>query len=106
MPAVTHWRGHSHGRAIGTRHHHAADVRNEPGHTVNRAAPIAPVGHVERRDGAVRRLIAALPGHHELFGMRQGQRPQQGRIGQREDGAVGADAECKGQHRHYGEARG
>ena len=97
--------GNGHGRAVGTGHHHAAHVRNEPGHAIHRVTAIAPVGHVERRHAIVRRLVAVFPGHDELFGVGKRQRPKQGGIDEREDGAIGADAEGKRQRRHNREAR-
>ena len=41
--------------------------------------------------------------HHDLVGIAKRQRPQQRGVDQREDGAVGADAQGERQRRHEGE---
>jgi hypothetical protein len=42
----------------------------------------------------------SLPDHHQAFGLSKRKRPHQGRISQRKDGAVDADAERQGERRH------
>ncbi len=43
---------------------------------------------------------SALPQHHQAIGLAERQRPHQRGVGQREDGAVDADAERQGERRH------
>jgi hypothetical protein len=89
-------------RAVAAVHDHAADVRYESGDRLERAAALVPVGHVERRHAGVGRALAALPDHDQPIGGRERQRAQQRGVDQREDRAVGADAE---RERHGGDER-
>jgi hypothetical protein len=65
------------------------------GHPLEGLALHAPVAHVERGHAGLWRARQALPQHREAFGLAKWQRPHQRGIGQREDGAVDADAECQ-----------
>ena len=81
------------GRAVGASHHHAADARNEPGHLFKRAILVVPIEEVERRNTASEQCVRSLPDHHQALWIAEWQRTQQRGVDQREDGAVGADAE-------------
>ena len=106
MPSVTHWREHGFGGAVGAAHHHAADVRR-------RIRPIS--SNVRLRSfqssmlsGATRLAATssrALPEHDEPLGLAERQRAEQRRVDQREDRAVGADAERERHRRDGGERR-
>ncbi len=93
------------GRPVFAVHDHAADVGDEPGDQLEAAAAIVPVGHVDRRHAVARRAIRALPDHDQAIGIGEWQRTKQRRIDQREDGAVGANAERQRQDGHEREAR-
>ena len=83
----------------------AAHAALDVGDALERAALQAPVAHVQRRDAGLGRRGRALPQHHQPFGLAKRQRPHQRRIGEREDGAVDADAERQGERRHQREPR-
>ena len=84
-------------RAIGVAHHHAAHVGHKRRHGFERAAALAPVVQIRGRHGAPEQRPGALPQHDEPIGFRKRERPQQGRVHQREDGAVRADTQREGQ---------
>jgi hypothetical protein len=96
---------HRFGVAVRAGHDHAADGWREAGNLLERPAPRVPVEHVERRHVAGGVLRGPLPQGDESIGLTEGQRPEQGRIDEREDRAVGADAERQGQRGDQREAR-
>lgn len=51
------------------------------------------LSEVERRNPAPQRRATSLPDHHQALGLGEWKRTEQNRVDQREDGAVGADAE-------------
>ena len=50
-------------------------------------------------------LQIALANHHQLFGLVEAQGLQQNRVHHGEDGGIGSDSQCQGQHRNAGEPR-
>jgi hypothetical protein len=64
-----------------------------------------PVEEVERRHPAARRPLLLLPHHHQPISRRKWQRPEQRRVNQREDGAVGANPESQRDDRDGGKSR-
>ena len=86
-------------------HHHAANARDEAGDLVEGAIAFHPVEQVERRHPAARRSLLLLPHHHQPIGRRKRQRPQQRRVNQREDRAVGANPESQRDDRDGGKSR-
>ena len=90
---------HRFGVAVAAGHHHAADVRRKAGDLLERPAARVPVEHVRRRCEASRVASQRLPDRDQPIGVGVGQRPQQRRVDQREDRAVGADAERQRRHR-------
>ncbi len=91
---------HRLGVAVGAGHDHAADARNEPRRLLDRAAPGLPVGHVERRPVAARGRRGRFPDGHQTIGVAERERTKQRRVDEREDRAVGADAERERQRGH------
>ena len=89
--------------AIGAGHHHAADARRKARDVLERAAARLPVEQVERRGVALRNGRGLLPDRHEAIGVAVRKRAEERGIDEREDGAVGADAERERQRRHQGE---
>ena len=84
---------HRFGVAVAAGHHHAADVRRKAGDRLERPAARVPVEHVRRRREASRVRAGGLPDRDQPIRVGVRQRPQQRRVDQREDRAVGADAE-------------
>ena len=93
------------GRAVFAVHDHAADTRDEASNLVERAIAFHPVEQVERRHPAPRGSLLLFPQHDQPIGRRKRQRPQQRRVHQREDGAVGSNPEGQRDDRHGGKAR-
>ena len=83
----------------------AAHASLHEGDALERPALQVPVAHVQRRDAGLGRRRRALPQHHQPIGLAERQRPHQRRIGQRENGAVDADAERQGEPDHHREPR-
>ena len=89
--------------AIGRRHPGQAQLDRGRRHQC--AVLSRPVVVIGRRRGDERVWSAALPEHHEAVGgVGERQRAQECRVCQREDRAVGADAERQRQYRHHREA--
>ena len=69
-------------------------------HRLEDVALMLPIEEVRGRDAVVTAAGRLFPDLEDPFGVRVGERLQQCPIHEAEDGAVGADAEGQGQHRH------
>ena len=96
---------HRLGVAVAAGHHHPADVRGKAGDLLERAAAPVPVEHVRRRGEAPRVRVGGLPDRDQPIRVAIRQRPKQRRVDEREDRAVGTDAECQRRHRDCREHR-
>ena len=83
--------------AVGAAHHHSAHTAHEAANDLEAAAALGEIEEVVRGDALVCGGGGALRDHHRASGLGNRQGPEQRGVDEREDRAVGADAERQGE---------